>query len=520
MSTAVKSKIKRKVDIAEKVITLNGKEELKKDCKLIDGNYYKIGNVKEKNSGDCYFISNGETGTYFKASNTNIVWNYSIEEYINITKYPVEILNGIVEVDISKTGVKIDKGYFNRKDAYDFVIYNSASYFYVFDRVVKKDPNIIDKITEWDPVRGAYYLLGTVDKNTVESVMQKGHPKIRYGSLPTDIYNFCDYPKAFIKEIEKISYPEHGLDKLLRNYTIGCEIETSAGSLPEKKILPLGLIPLKDGSIGGHEYVTRVMQGNGTIRNLIEIFNNCSEYTRVREDCSLHYHVGNIKVAQKNNSKFVVAFWKLWVRLQGEIEEMIPWYKRDLSYLMAKRGGAKDHCKPLPTLGVFNIKNEYDMITCYERILELLNEGNMPVERRPGLYAHRKEGVQKWEWQGRYYSVNLIPYLFSDKHTIEFRLHSGTVNKYKSINWLLICTAILNYAVDNMDKVIYGKDKISLVDVLEASYEGEMLNYLIQYCNSRARNNVNMLVHHDLYGREFQTDHTYKFLNGKFDPYI
>jgi hypothetical protein len=32
-----------------------------------------------------------------------------------------------------------------------------------------------------------------------------------------------------------------------------------------------------------------------------------------------------------------------------------------------------------------------------------------------------------------------------------------------------------------MDKVIYGKDKISLVDVLEASYEGEMLNYLIHH---------------------------------------
>jgi len=55
-------------------------------------------------------------------------------------------------------------------------------------------------------------------------------------------------------------------------------------------------------------------------------------------------------------------------------------------------------------------------------------------------------GEHKWMINSRYHIINLVPFLFGKRGTIEFRVHPPTLNPIKAINWLFICNAILKFA--------------------------------------------------------------------------
>lgn len=63
------------------------------------------------------------------------------------------------------------------------------------------------------------------------------------------------------------------------------------------------------------------------------------------------------------------------------------------------------------------------------------------------------------------YLVNFQNLIFSPRKTVEFRLHTATVNKYKTVNWLFICNAIIKYAENNIQSIIKG-DSVCFADVL------------------------------------------------------
>lgn len=56
---------------------------------------------------------------------------------------------------------------------------------------------------------------------------------------------------------------------------------------------------------------------------------------------------------------------------------------------------------------------------------------------------------------------------FSDRKTMEFRLHSATTNGQKMINWLFICNAILKYAEKYPKQILSNGDPISLDSILD-----------------------------------------------------
>ena len=62
---AKKKNVNSPVDLTSNIITYNGKTEDRTKCRLINGKYYKIGDVKIQNSGDCYLIDdlNPQTST-------------------------------------------------------------------------------------------------------------------------------------------------------------------------------------------------------------------------------------------------------------------------------------------------------------------------------------------------------------------------------------------------------------------------------------------------------------------------
>ncbi len=89
----------------------------------------------------------------------------------------------------------------------------------------------------------------------------------------------------------------------------------------------------------------------------------------------------------------------------------------------------------------------------------------------PGAECNRKQQThpvsQKWNRKNRYHWVNLMNSMFSERNTIEFRLHTPTVNSQKTINWLFICNAIVRYAILNSRTILMSNKKISLDDVME-----------------------------------------------------
>ena len=59
----------------------------------------------------------------------------------------------------------------------------------------------------------------------------------------------------------------------------------------------------------------------------------------------------------------------------------------------------------------------------------------------------------KWSIQERYKIVNIIPLIWGNSGTVEFRVHPPTQSPQKVLNWLYICNAILAYAYKNSEKI-------------------------------------------------------------------
>src|SRR5690606_21500789 len=103
------------------------------------------------------------------------------------------------------------------------------------------------------------------------------------------------------------------------------EFETIRGNIPHDICNKLGLIPLRDGSIGGLEFVTIPLSGERGIKSLIESLEELQKRTSYGDDCSLHLHIGNIP----RTEQFLLAFFRLICLVEDELFSMFPIYKRE-----------------------------------------------------------------------------------------------------------------------------------------------------------------------------------------------
>lgn len=487
------------------VVTVDGTVQPSDLCRLINGEYYLIGDRTIKNSGQCYLIESEGKKTYYKANNPDINWNHSVGGYQNIKKDNVRLVYGIVEIE----GRTIKKEFFDSRD-----IIRTIEGDYIYKGVD------VDKHVVWNSAEGYYQLSCFYNEANNQSLLRSpGKPN--YSKFRNDVYSMDTHPGRKKCDEEYATKwgntPIHPIDQMIFGHSIGVEVETSSGSYPEDDILSDGILPLKDGSISSHEYASVIIKDK-FFDWMNVLFTKMARYTRTNEQCSLHYHIGTINYG-KSLPKFTVALWELYCRLQEEIEDFIPPYKREISYLANKPKGPKDHCKRLPMLGIRNLKTDKDVQLAFEKILIFMNEGEIPkYDNENGVYIYRRANNPKWEQNSRYHTVNLLTFLFEKKHTIEFRVHSGTVNKYKALYWLMICLSIIKYAEDNIDTILFTKDKITLDDVIEyavskidaeQSTTNRILLNLINYIKKRQDNMTMLRQINDCYGHEFRTDHTY-----------
>lgn len=293
--------------------------------------------------------------------------------------------------------------------------------------------------------------------------------------------------KTYNEKPYKLNIDHAKIASLLSGTTFGIELEACAGNLPQHLLNRTGCCICKDGSLlDGNiyppEYVTVPLAGPKGVGNAIELCGYLSTRNIVDLKCSYHAHLGGFVTSRQ----FLVALHSLCFKIQGEVFKMFPYYK-----LKPEGIKGKNYCKLLPK--VFKqFKGETDYTTyineSYKLLYAYLSEDQNKKRVLPSKLTNRKNKVHlgghyKWNKMARYHWINMINSVFSNRNTIEFRLHTPTFNAIKIINWLLICNAICKYAERYPLRCI-DSTKVKFDDVLsyyEMTNPTEYTKFATQY---------------------------------------
>lgn len=231
------------------------------------------------------------------------------------------------------------------------------------------------------------------------------------------------------------------------------------------------------------------MGGAKGLENLKSISKLISPRSEVDIHCSYHLHLGNISKSRN----YLCALYILGFQIQDELFKMFPYYKTEPQGIKKK-----NYCQKLKRLSIYPLKNESQEFynsyieDCYTKIFTFLSDGISPLE-----FAGRKKFkhpiAQKWSRPSRYVHLNLQNMIFSERGTAEFRIHQGSLNTQKLINWLFICNAIVSYAEVNEKKILTTDKKITFEEILnhyknhfKGNNTAEFLSkYLIAYYKER-----------------------------------
>lgn len=302
-------------------------------------------------------------------------------------------------------------------------------------------------------------------------------------------------------KLEKKSYD---IAKLLNGLTFGIEFETSLGRIREPDLYKHGVIPLRDGSVSGFEYTTipygysnvnlNETSNQALAKDLTNLKELCSELTKrceINSNCSMHIHIGGLR----KDKLYLLAVYMLCYMIQNEIFEMFPKFKEDSPRYL---GTQKNYCNKLHHLDLFDncifdkssvLKENYcnNINEYFNKVFKFLSDGE-----DIGSKFNRKSLIhpidQKWNRHSRYYWVNLLNSVFSNSRTIEFRLHTATLNFTKTLNWILICSAIVKFANSHTKEIISGQiSKISLNEIIEG--------YSNNFRDKKETNNNGLFIH-------------------------
>lgn len=473
------------------IVTFDGTLSKKSKCIIIDNEYYILGDVKVKNSGQCLRLT--PDGEPIKLSSGEVVWDHEN----NIYDYRRKLIHGVVSANKTETVL----GYFSPNLLENVSVITDTKFYTALNQKCLGSSFKEDIISGW--FSRSVPISNRVNTKNISrivsdiSIGEKRMPaKQNYRSIFKNTYNVEDDKRIFealtktsLKALPSIKNTLSKYEKNLFDYSIGIELETIFGKIPMKYLFKYGLIPLRDGSINGFEYTSIPYRHNKKLSTLKEICEMMSKRTGVNKYCSFHIHFGNVN----KDKLYIIALYMLCYQLQHELHEIVPPFKKDLEYLRSKK---KDHCKFLNSLSLFDNsifeatgKEDFNkrVAEAYSTIFSFLNENNKPSHQyNKTNQSHVKSGQDKWNFTTRYYFVNFLNLLFSKRGTIEFRLHHGTVNKYKIIYWTLINSFILKFAENNIKGIINKEFKVNLSDIITQTCKDEDLGIaLLDYIRER-----------------------------------
>lgn len=459
------------------VVTINNETLPISKTRKYDSGFYKIGDKKIKDSGDCYLMDNG---SYYRIDTTQIVWDYSSNEY----SFSKDLTFGIIDNNLNK-------GYF-KKDINSIIVEMEDGYrIYALNKlIIEKNYSFREKLSD-----GNFY---HISRMKAYDFIKKSPPTSEYKtSLP---YDSKDILEQNIMNYEKYYTPsftlnnEESINKLIQDLSFGLEFETVAGQIPKNIHNRLGLIPLRDGSISGLEYVTIPLSGVKGICNVIESVKELKYRTDYNDTCSMHLHIGNIP----RTPEFITAFFKLTLALQDEIFSMFNLYKK---YNFRYKN--KNYSAPFNTYDILSkldpVITKDNLIKNFNVIFTELSEGHSlsSYGDRGDLSQvshHPKDptGQQKWNIHSRYHIHNFVPLLFGNKKTIEFRIHTPTYDVNKIMFFMFINSILVNFTKLNFERILQQNEKYNLTDIISEYSEQNNINFgfyinIINYINDRKK---------------------------------
>ena len=459
------------------VVTINNETLPISKTRKYDSGFYKIGDNKVKDSGDCYLMENG---SYYRVETEQIVWDYSSNEY-SFTK---GLTFGVIDD-------KLTRGYF-KKDMNSVIVEMEDSYrMYALNKsTIEKNYAFREKLSD-----GNFY---HISRMKAYDFIKKVPPTNDYKtSLPYDSkdileQNIMNYEKYYIPSLKLNN--EENISKLIQDLSFGLEFETVAGQIPKNIHNRLGLIPLRDGSIAGLEYVTIPLSGVKGICNIVESVKELKYRTEYNDTCSMHLHIGNIP----RTPEFITAFFKLTLALQDEIFSMFNLYKK---YNFKYKN--KNYSAPFNTYDILSrldpVITKDNLIKNFDVIFTELSEGySLGTYGDRGdlsqVHHHPKDpsGHQKWNIHSRYKIHNFVPLIFGNKKTIEFRIHTPTYDVDKIMFFIFINSILVNFTKVNSERILQQNEKYNLTDIISSYCEENKINFsfyinIINYISDRKK---------------------------------
>lgn len=412
----------------KKVKSFNGKTVDRKECCKIKGNFYIRGDYKIENSGECYLVE----GKWRRFNSGLISYDHELKEYVLntsiILKYGIVGFNenGLIYGNYSPDptkNIKVSLSEFSLKDC--------------ISEYVMPD-NFQENYSD-----GVFYRLNPDVKFNFKKIKKAPISKhglnydSRFSSKATEKrYNRYYKPSFKSDLIESLGFL---LDKY--GITYGVEFETNKGYIPERLCYKHGLIPLRDGSISGLEYVTVPLSGTKGLYNLYDICKLMKERCAYDFSCSMHLHLAGVD----RDIDSISDFHKLMSITQDEMFEMQPFYKKDsISF-----GKSKNYSAPISKdLFLGYLGSEASNEEYFDTLFHDLSGGSefsMYGNDLEEVYDHPLDpsGEHKWNIPRRYSICNFIHLIFGNKKTVEFRHHNNTFEFFKLFNFILTSASLI-----------------------------------------------------------------------------
>lgn len=237
----------------------------------------------------------------------------------------------------------------------------------------------------------------------------------------------------------------HGEPSGLFPRYVGLEIECGAndghGSAVIEAARAWGASVVGDGSVHAGRFAMEVVTApargaavEAQVRDLCRAL--ARQGAVVDKTCGLHVHVD----ARDQGYLGLCRISHLWSKVEASLFNVVAPSRRK-----KVPGAAQHYCQPwgltFERAGVFLAESEADKM----RALDCAIYGNVQaaaVAKRPGNKYHGS----------RYRSLNL--HAFHVHGTVEARLHHGTTDADKIVNWAAVCCGVVHYAVTHTDEEI------------------------------------------------------------------
>lgn len=482
-------------------ITITGDKEYRKNCRRKDGYWYAINTEIVQVEGKWYTIDDNR-----------IAFDHELKKYhLNTPKYSQDFINkGIVGFNIETQ--EFITGPFTAN------IYNNVHVMTLHKDLVAINAEVLEGSGYVEELSTGQYKKG-LRNNSIKNAIDH-----RNKGYNIEDQNYHKLVKVYEEKKYKCNLVHTKIGNLLKNTTFGIELEACAGNLPSHLLNRTGTCICKDGSLlDGNlyppEYVTVPLKGAKGIGNIVELCEYLKPRNNININCSFHLHLAGFRTSRL----FLVALHSLCYKIQGDVFKMFPLYK-----LKPEGIKGKNYCKTLPKIfKQYTSKDNFNdyVNNNFNKLFHYLSEDINNIKVNPSKQHNRKNkhhvgGVYKWNKIARYHWLNMINSVFSERNTLEFRLHTPTFNATKIINWLLICNAICKYAERFPLKCI-DSTKLKFNDILgyyqltnsNSEYAGYVTQYLKEYVAERTnlfkedKKREDFISEHEL-----TSDKDYKFI--------